>query len=771
MTASMSDKKEVKTDFMEQFSEEQKKYITSTHNGDTKLIACAGSGKTRTIIGRIKYMVENSIAAKNEIYAITYSKMAAGDFQSKIKALFPDDYRNYFNIRNFSTIDSLAWKILKTFKPKYTEDFTLLSTHLREWLKEANKCDVQQLKNSFKIKHLFVDEAQDLCNVRYSVLMFFREKLGTTIHMVGDPNQTIYQFNDSSSEYLENFDAEEYSLTYNWRSTKQIIDFSNYLKPFDTVQKPGTRTDGSVFTGPLVQILCDTNNNIHQKIVDFIISQAVNTRQNIAILCPTAGRGEGKTVGLSVITSLLEYNKIAYTQLYYESSNKIDRKHRNKVTLGHVNLMTYHGSKGLEFDTVFVMDFYQNLMCGTPTKIQHAIHKYLLYVACSRAKKNMFICTYNETVYMYGYINRWLKDVNEDTYDINIDLEFPEETTGLPKRRPCIGITDIIHNIKQDDLVEISSKLLTISSCEKKLYPSFENIDRLGEESLFGTFCEELFYLQYSLWFRQPVRELAIIEHLINREFLVVKNEFECKILRDIFINEVLWIFYDKLDKTIQKIVSKYFKTRGDDFDVICDKIPVMDKVQKIINNNLNDISVAYTRYQNPHSYNYDYREILEDFFYLVVVMYAYNNNHFFYMNNHGEKKRKVLEAGRDLYKQMNRYVKTHFYGCEITPKIHVRTSCPEMCGEIDFIQKRSSDNDEIIVDVKCTKSIGTTYYLQLFLYNLAYYGERNEDKIYDNVYKIVNFLTGKEYLISIVIDEDRLRQVLEIVEKAKKSE
>src|SRR5437868_577929 len=50
--------KKFNLDFLIKFSAEQKIYITNLELSDTKLLACAGSGKTRSIIGRIRFMVE-----------------------------------------------------------------------------------------------------------------------------------------------------------------------------------------------------------------------------------------------------------------------------------------------------------------------------------------------------------------------------------------------------------------------------------------------------------------------------------------------------------------------------------------------------------------------------------------------------------------------------------------------------------------------------------------------------------------------------------------
>jgi DNA helicase II / ATP-dependent DNA helicase PcrA len=48
-----------------------------------------------------------------------------------------------------------------------------------------------------------VDEAQDLNNAQYQLLLALANNEFTNIMMVGDPNQSIYHFNGSSSDYMD----------------------------------------------------------------------------------------------------------------------------------------------------------------------------------------------------------------------------------------------------------------------------------------------------------------------------------------------------------------------------------------------------------------------------------------------------------------------------------------------------------------------------------------------------------------------------------------
>ncbi len=72
-----------------------------------------------------------------------------------------------------------------------------------------------------KYKHLCVDEAQDLNLLQYEFLRALCGKRISSVMMVGDPNQMIYGFNGSSSDYLckhfvQDFSANRYRLTENY---------------------------------------------------------------------------------------------------------------------------------------------------------------------------------------------------------------------------------------------------------------------------------------------------------------------------------------------------------------------------------------------------------------------------------------------------------------------------------------------------------------------------------------------------------------------------
>ena len=97
----------------------------------------------------------------------------------------------------------------------------------------AENLDVAKLYNSV-YRYVCIDESQDLNNAQYSFIQAFCGSDYHNIMMVGDENQSIYAFNGSNSKYMSDlfvrdFHPTVYTLDENFRSAKQIIQFSNTL--------------------------------------------------------------------------------------------------------------------------------------------------------------------------------------------------------------------------------------------------------------------------------------------------------------------------------------------------------------------------------------------------------------------------------------------------------------------------------------------------------------------------------------------------------------
>jgi len=77
-------------------------------------------------------------------------------------------------------------------------------------------------------EYICIDEAQDLNYAQYQLLRSITVNEQRNVMMVGDPNQSIFAFNGSSSEYMtkmfvEDFQPEIFELKENYRSSQNVI--------------------------------------------------------------------------------------------------------------------------------------------------------------------------------------------------------------------------------------------------------------------------------------------------------------------------------------------------------------------------------------------------------------------------------------------------------------------------------------------------------------------------------------------------------------------
>ncbi|MGE8424146.1 MAG: ATP-dependent helicase, partial [Sphingobacterium siyangense] len=82
--------------------------------------------------------------------------------------------------------------------------------------------------------HICIDECQDLNKLQYFLLKSLCGNMIKNIMMVGDPNQSIYGFNGSSSSFMQKdfvneFQAIKIVLDENYRCSKSVIEASNIL--------------------------------------------------------------------------------------------------------------------------------------------------------------------------------------------------------------------------------------------------------------------------------------------------------------------------------------------------------------------------------------------------------------------------------------------------------------------------------------------------------------------------------------------------------------
>ena len=77
-------------DFMENLNERQREAVLETE-GYVRVIAGAGSGKTKLLVSRYAYLVQDYGIDSSNILCVTFTNKAAGEMKKRIRGL-PDLY-------------------------------------------------------------------------------------------------------------------------------------------------------------------------------------------------------------------------------------------------------------------------------------------------------------------------------------------------------------------------------------------------------------------------------------------------------------------------------------------------------------------------------------------------------------------------------------------------------------------------------------------------------------------------------------------------------
>ena len=290
-------------------------------DSNLQMVACAGSGKTTTMVARILNLLNQPGVKPENIVAVTYSNKAAASLKQKIYKEYEKEYKSlegladmyigtihgycYYLLQNYSD-DYKNYELLeevqtRLFMKRFRADIGIydvqyhqrngapyplayqrmannklqeaitayktfldiareygvnklsptLQAHIAKYeqiLNKKSKFDYTSIivktltlleKGYFDkyiqstVKHLIVDEYQDVNDAQERILNYFYSK-GVLICVVGDDDQTIYHWRGSNLTYIRDFQS-RYSnvrredLDINFRSSRGITDVARQV--------------------------------------------------------------------------------------------------------------------------------------------------------------------------------------------------------------------------------------------------------------------------------------------------------------------------------------------------------------------------------------------------------------------------------------------------------------------------------------------------------------------------------------------------------------
>lgn len=235
-----------------------------------------------------------------------------------------------------------------------------------------------------KIRHLFIDEAQDYSSFEFA---FFREIFpNSRMTILGDVNQSIFTFAIGgqngftlSNELFPDEELEKIILAKSYRSTKQIVEFTKEILNDEQEIIPFNRN------GNLPRLTIVENKQLlHQAIIKTLGDLQSRGYETIAVICKTAREA-----------------KQAFDELSQAMDFHLIKKETRSYEKGLLIIPSYL-AKGIEFDAVIIYNASSNIYSDEE-------ERKLFYMACTRAMHELFL-------FLIGESSPFLNQVSEDKY-------------------------------------------------------------------------------------------------------------------------------------------------------------------------------------------------------------------------------------------------------------------------------------------------------------------------------------------------------------------
>lgn len=195
--------------------------------GPVRIVAGAGTGKTNTLIERIRILLEHN----EKILVLTFTNKAAREIKKRLNE----------KTVHVLTFHSLAARLLRKFWKRdftindsddpETLDFDQLLTKLLEIFEDQ---EILRLCQNL-YTHILIDEYQDVNDTQVEITRRLAQK-HQNICVVGDPDQTIYSWRGANVKTMDRFaqiyqNAKTIILKQNYRNPEPILKAAEELIP------------------------------------------------------------------------------------------------------------------------------------------------------------------------------------------------------------------------------------------------------------------------------------------------------------------------------------------------------------------------------------------------------------------------------------------------------------------------------------------------------------------------------------------------------------
>lgn len=442
-------------------SNEQENIINQLKEHNVVANSTAGSGKTTTILHIAQYFT------KQHILLLTYNKKLKLETREKVDKL---------NLQNIEVHN------YHSFCVKYYDHRCFTDTPMRKILKNNVRP-----KKEYGYDIIILDECQDMTPLFYElVCKIYQENVRdeAKICILGDENQSIYDFNKADGRYIiyadklfdfNNIPWKQCHLSKSFRITHEMAQFVNHCM----LDNERILSD-KVYEDKPKYIICDCfggeigTSNVTFKIVKRYLDAGYSP-EDFFILAPSI-KSESSPVRQLENTIKIYMQNIP---LYVPVSD--DEKLDKDILKGKMVFSTFHQVKGLERKVVIVFNFDDSYFKFYKKNKDPKVCPNELYVACTRAQEHLVMLHHYQNNFLPFLVRGKIKEYANIFTFSNIELR-----KDFNKQYLDTSVTDLVKHLPQDILDKCVDylKITKIKDKDIKIAIAHKTKQSSGHESV-----------------------------------------------------------------------------------------------------------------------------------------------------------------------------------------------------------------------------------------------------------------------------------------------
>jgi hypothetical protein len=387
---------------------DEQSLILSAIGRSFRIIAGAGSGKTTTLTLFVKALLDANMATPSQIAFITFTRLASQDIKRKVRALIPGAQIccGTFHAVMFGFMRKAGIPLpdpVNLYDGCMERNIAFVLQQMQEHPRLAT------LLQTFRV--LVVDEFQDLDPHQFAFIRLFR-RIQPTLQVIaiGDLAQNIYRFRGTSNEFLRRLLQEEivpelgtFYLRTNFRSSPAILQAVNtvfaeeirnghVLPMIPPVSASAEGPKPKYYEAQKLDCMGDYENMVVDTIVP-VIRRAKESRKSVVLIFPILKCQSYETI-LALVSSRLDvdFHRIAKEDA---TSALVEITYDAREPGAPVQLSSFHASKGLEWDTVILVNVSDDVYRLRENEIDdegfYTERTNLLYVGMTRPREELLI--------------------------------------------------------------------------------------------------------------------------------------------------------------------------------------------------------------------------------------------------------------------------------------------------------------------------------------------------------------------------------------------